>query len=167
MILNVWFKPCPWVVFLVLRSCSTDSKFATFSSVLQLCCKGTKNFWIYQILCQRIQLNLFKMMSAAKIQQQAKFWGDYFSKNRKKFLRAANGNFPGREPQLLSILSVSRLPVGAPFSHLVFLLCFYRYIVPLKQGDFLTFSVSHLWQEHSAVLFSKTFTYYILYIYNI
>ena len=58
--------------------------------------------------------------------------------------RAASSNISGREPQLLSILSVSRLPVGAPFSHLVFLLCFYRYIVPLKQGDFLTFSVSHL-----------------------
>jgi hypothetical protein len=39
--------------------------------------------------------------------------------------------------------------VGAPFSHLVFLLCFYRYIVPLKQGDFDFVEVAHVRQNLS------------------
>ena len=128
--------PSPYVVFLVLRSCSTDSKFATFSSVLQLCCKGTKNFWIYQILCQRIQLKLFKMMSAAKIQQQAKFWGDYFSKNCKKCPRAASSNFSGREPLLLSILSASSLSVSTPISLFVFLVHVYGTLSPILYHNY-------------------------------
>ena len=56
-------------------------------------------------------------MSAAKIQQQAKFFFFFFFKKLQKNIpRAANDNFPGREPQLLSILSVSRLPVRSSFS---------------------------------------------------
>ena len=86
----------------VFRSCSTDVKFATFSSVLHLDAKVQ----LFSELC--------------------KYFTNYFSKNRKKNRRAANDNFAGREPQHLSILSVSRLLLRSSFS----LCCFwYTFLV--------------------------------------
>jgi hypothetical protein len=49
--------------------------FVLFASV----CKGTIFSRHIQISCQRIQLNLFKLMSAAEIQRLAKKTGNYFS----------------------------------------------------------------------------------------
>ena len=113
-------------------------KFCNFVAKVQIIIETTKLFRDY----------------FSKKSQISYFWNIFYRNGRKSASkrlyrrvsdpRAASSNISRREPQLLSILSVSRLPVGAPFSLLVFLLCFYRYIVPLKQGDFLTFSVSHL-----------------------
>ena len=70
----------------------------------------------------------------AKVQlfsELCKFFGDYFSKNRKKFLRAANGNFPGREPQHLSIYLVSRLLLRSSF-----FLCYFWYTFMVRYPPF-------------------------------
>ena len=128
--------PSPYVVFLVLRSCSADSKFATFPSVLQLCCKGTKNFWIYQILCQRIQLNLFKMMSAAKIQQQAKLFRNYFSKNCKKMPSRGEWQFP-RERAATSLHLFSKQTSAAlVILSLLFLVHVYGTLSPILYHNY-------------------------------
>ena len=117
---------------LVLGSCSADSKFATFLSVFATTLQRYEEFLNY-----------------------ASFFCDYFSKNR-KFLcfrnifnisghksaskrlyrrisdhRAAGCNISGREPQLLSILSVSRLPVCSSFS-----LCYFLYSFMVRYPPF-------------------------------
>ena len=108
MILNVRFKPCPWVVFL-----GRNSRFYQFCNYVA---------------------------KVRRIFETTKLFRDYFSKNH-KFLclwnifnrsdqklaskrlyrrisdpRAASSNISGREPQLLSILSVSRLLLCSSFS---------------------------------------------------
>ena len=132
---------------LVLGSCSADSKFATFLSVFAT--------------LQRYEEFL----------NYASFFCDYFSKNR-KFLcfrnifnisghksaskrlyrrisdhRAAGCNIPGRETQLLSILSVSRLPVRSSFSLSVISCTRLWYVIPHFVPQLFKYSFIQLGQE--------------------
>ena len=133
---------------LVLGSCSADSKFATFLSVFATMLQRYEEFLNY-----------------------ASFFRDYFSKNR-KFLcfrnifnisghksaskrlyrrisdhRAAGCNISGREPQLLSILSVSRLPVRSSFSLTVISCTRLWYVIPHFVLETFKYSFIQLGQE--------------------
>ena len=109
---------------LVLGSCSADSKFATFLSVFATKLQRYEEFLNYAIF-----LRLF------------------FKKSQKNIPRAANGNFPGRETQLLSILSVSRLPVRSSFSLSVISCTRLWYVIPHFVLETFKYSFIQLGQE--------------------
>ena len=68
-----------------------------------------------------------------------KFLANFFSKKRKKCFRAASPILTGREPQHLSILSVSRLLLRSSF-----FLCNFRYTFMVRYPPFCTTTIQVL-----------------------
>ena len=109
---------------LVLGSCSADSKFATFLSVFATMLQRYEEFLNY-----------------------ASFFAIIFQKIAKKYPSRGEWQFPGREPQLLSILSVSRLPVRSSFSLSVISCTRLWYVIPHFVLETFKYSFIQLGQE--------------------